>query len=162
MLNENLFLNLSQYSLLFYRKTTEIVRIYKKYNRTAHPARFVFINKKVLWPWVEVIVTAGSAQCHFANATLVSRFHFVALGCSSPTLYALDTLIFFFCPLYELKHADLEGQHGLVEPRSTYAFVFVAKNHRLVVVRGQVCNIPTHTSIQCVLIQEQKHYKQIH
>ena len=42
--------------------------------------------------------------------------------------------IFFFCPLYELKHADLEGQHGLVEPRSTYAFVFVAKNHRLVVV----------------------------
>ena len=42
--------------------------------------------------------------------------------------------IFFFCPLYELKHADLEGQHGLVEPRLTYAFVFVAKNHRLVVV----------------------------
>ena len=64
----------------------------------AHPARFVFINKKVLWPWVEVIVTAGSAQCHFANATLVSRFHFVALGCSLPTLYALNT--FSFSALY--------------------------------------------------------------
>ena len=47
---------------------------------------------------MEVIVTAGSAQCHFANATLVSRFHFVALGCSSPTLYALDT--FSFSALY--------------------------------------------------------------
>ena len=57
-------------------------------------------------------MTAGSAQCHFANATFVSCFHFVDRGCSS-------------------------RQDGLVEPRSIYGFIFVAKNHGLVVVRGQ-------------------------
>ena len=46
--------------------------------------------------------------------------------------------IFFFCPPYELKHVDLEGQDGLVEAYSIYGFIFVAENHGLVVVRGQV------------------------
>ena len=81
-------------------------------------------------------MTAGSAQCHFANATFVSCFHFVAGGCSSPTLCTVH--IFFFCPPYELKHVDPEGQDGLVEPHSIYGFIFIAENHGLVVVRGQV------------------------
>ena len=136
MLNENLFLNLSQYSLLFYRKTREIVS-YKKYNRTAHPARFVFINKKVLWPWVEVIVPAGSAQCHFANATLLSCFQFVALagadlggGCRGyalppppPPEMTSETLgfsIFTFCLLW-MRGTGQEGSSGetLVERKAT-------------------------------------------
>lgn len=45
---------------------------------------------------------------------------------------------FLYCPPYELKHVNPEGQDGLVEPRSIYGIIFVAKNHGLVVVRRQV------------------------
>ena len=48
--------------------------------------------------WNGGLMTAGSAQCHFANATFVSCFHFVAGGCSSPTLYALYTFSFSALP----------------------------------------------------------------
>lgn len=78
----------------------------------------------------------------FGTVPLSRCYIHILFPLCSPRVFFAHSLctvhIFFFCPPYELKHVDPEGQDGLVEPRSIYGFIFVAKNHGLVVVRGQV------------------------
>ena len=80
-------------------------------------------------------MTLSGSHCdsRFGTVPLCKCYTRISFPLCSPWVFFAHSLciehFFFFCPLYELKHADLEGQHGLVEPRSTYAFVFIAKNH---------------------------------